>query len=128
MGGETVYGNYGFIQNCFIRARKGSYLLEAWRAMILDFWTHQKVPMDYFQHQLMFKALVQNDPRAKELFAWMPHVSQDATHVLIGQPLDTPYDPQRFARDTGGAFFQKLTYRRAGEAPAGSVIDFIKRS
>jgi hypothetical protein len=58
----------------------------------------------------------------------MPHVGQDATHVLGAQPLDTPYDPGRFARDTEGAFFQKLTYRGADEAPEGSVIDFVKRS
>ena len=126
---EKEYGSvYSFCQNCFIRARKGDYLLAAWREMILDFWTHQTVRMDYFQHQLMFKALVQNDPRAKEHFARMPHVGQDATHVLGAQPLDTPYDPERFARDTEGAFFQKLTYRGADAAPAGSVIDFIKRS
>ena len=126
---EKEYGSvYSFCQNCFIRARKGDYLLAAWRSMVLDFWLHQTVRMDYFQHQLMFKALVQNDPRAREHFARMPHVGQDATHVLGAQPLDTPYDPGRFARDTEGAFFQKLTYRGADEAPEGSVIDFIKRS
>ena len=126
---EKEYGSvYSFCQNCFIRARKGDYLLAAWRAMILDFWTHQTVRMDYFQHQLMFKTLVQNDPRARAHFARMPHVGQDATHVLGAQPLDTPYDPERFARDTAGAFFQKLTYRGADEAPEGSVIDFVKRS
>ena len=126
---EKEYGSvYSFCQNCFIRARKGDYLLAAWRSMVLDFWLHQTVRMDYFQHQLMFKALVQNDPRAREHFARMPHVGQDATHVLGAQPLDTPYDPGRFARDTEGAFFQKLTYRGADEAPEGSVIDFVKRS
>ena len=126
---EKEYGSvYSFCQNCFIRARKGDYLLAAWRSMVLDFWMHQTVRMDYFQHQLMFKALVQNDPRAREHFARMPQVGQDATHVLGAQPLDTPYDPERFARDTEGAFFQKLTYRGADGAPEGSVIDFIKRS
>ena len=126
---EKEYGSvYSFCQNCFIRARKGDYLLAAWRSMILDFWMHQTVRMDYFQHQLMFKALVQNDPRAREHFARMPHVGQDATHVLGAQPLDTLYDPARFAQDTSGAFFQKLTYRGADQAPEGSVIDFIKRS
>jgi len=126
---EKEYGSvYSFCQNCFIRARKGDYLLAAWREMMLDFWTHQTARMDYFQHQLMFKTLVLNDPRAREHFARMPHVGQDATHVLGAQPLDTPYDPERFARDTAGAFFQKLTYRGADEAPEGSVIDFIKRS
>lgn len=126
---EKKYGSvYSFCQNCFIRARKGDYLLAAWRQMLLDFWSCQTLRMDYFQHQLMFKALVQNDPRAKEHFARMPHVGQDATHVLGALQLDTPYDPGRFARDTEGAFFQKLTYRGADAVPAGSVLDFIKRS
>jgi len=126
---EKQYGSvYSFCQNCFIRARKGSYLLGAWRSMILDFWLHQTVRMDYFQHQLMFKTLVTYDSRAAALFAEMPHVGQDATHVLGAQPLDTPYDPERFLRDTAGAFFQKLTYRGADDAPEGSVIDYIKRS
>ena len=47
------------------------------------------------------------------------------------QPMSSgrcPYDPERFARDTAGAFFQKLTYRGADAAPAGSIIDYIKRS
>ena len=125
---EALYGSvYSFCQNCFIRARKGDYLLAAWRRMILDFWSCQTVRMDYFQHQLMFKTLVQSDPRARAHFARMPQVGQDATHVLGAQPLDMPYDPDRFARDTAGAFFQKLTYRGAEAAPAGSVLDFIKR-
>ena len=126
---EKLYGSvYSFCQNCFIRACKGSYLLAAWREMVLDFWTHQTVRMDYFQHQLMFRTLVENDPRAKGHFARMPHVGQDATHILGAQPIDTPYDPVRFAQDTAGAFFQKLTYRGADAAPAGSVLDFIQHA
>lgn len=119
---------YSYMQNCFIRARKGDYLLAAWREMLLDYWSHQSRKMDYFQHQLMFKALVNNDPRAQKHFARMPEVNQDPTHVLISYPLDTPYEADRFATDTAGAFFQKLKYSGADKAPAGSIYDFIIKS
>lgn len=41
MAGQHVGSPYSFMQNCFIRARRGAYLLDAWRAMILDYWTHE---------------------------------------------------------------------------------------
>lgn len=67
MAGQHVGSPYSFMQNCFIRARRGAYLLDAWRAMILDYWTHENHSFDYFMHQLLFKTLVMNDPRAKNI-------------------------------------------------------------
>lgn len=126
---EKLYGSpYSFIQNCFIRAQKGDYLLGCWRSMLLDYWCHHSGRMDYFQHQLCFKGLVEGDGTAAEHFGRMPKVGQDATHVLGALPIDTPYDEARFKEATSGAFFQKLTYRGADDAPEGSMIDFIKKS
>ena len=93
LAGKNVGSPYSFMHNCFIRARKGAYLLAAWRAMILDYWMHENHNFDYFMHQLLFKTLVMNDPRAKKYFAKMPHVDQDS-----------------FDKITAGAFFQKTTY------------------
>ena len=110
MAGQHVGSPYSFMQNCFIRARKGAYLLDAWRAMILDFWMHENHAFDYFMHQLIFKTLVQNDPRAKKYFAQMPHVDQDPTHALWWAYGDKPFNQETFDNVTSGAFFQKTTY------------------
>ena len=110
LAGQNVGSPYSYMQNCFIRARKGAYLLDAWRAMILDFWIHENHNFDYFMHQLVFKTLVHNDPRAIEYFAKMPHVDQDPTHALWWAYGSKPFNQEIFDRVTSGAFFQKTTY------------------
>lgn len=126
----TLYGSpYSYVQNCFIRARKGDYLLAAWREMTIDYWLKHNHRMDYFMHQLMFKTLVLNDPRAISEFAEMPKEDMDATHVLqCGRGMSAPYIPEQFAEDISGAFFQKMTYRGADDAPDGSIADYIKKT
>ena len=123
MAGQHVGSPYSFMQNCFIRARRGAYLLDAWRAMILDYWMHENHNFDYFMHQLLFKTLVQNDARAKKYFAEMPHVDQDPTHMLWWDYKDKPFDADTFNRVTAGAFFQKLTYRGSDKPVPGSFAD-----
>lgn len=107
----TAGSPYSFIQNCFIRSRKGSYLLGAWRAMIHEYWKQEDRVFDYFMHQLMFKTLVQNDPRAKKYFAEMPHIDQNPTHALWWKYRDMPFNQKVFDKVTSGAFFQKTEYK-----------------
>jgi len=109
----NVGQKYSYMQNCFIRARKGAYLLAAWRAMILDYWMHENHSFDYFMHQLLFKTLVENDPRAKKYFAEMPHVDQDSTHALWHKYKHEKYDKKLFEKLTKDAFFQKCSYADA---------------
>ena len=116
---------YSFMQNCFIRSRKGAYLLDAWRAMILDYWVHENHNFDYFMHQLLFKTLVMNDERAKKYYAEMPHVDQDPTHMLWWDYQHKPFDQETFDRVTSGAFFQKVTYRRTDNPVPGSFADVM---
>ena len=116
---------YSFCQNCFIRARKGAYLLAAWRAMILDYWMHENHTFDYFMHQLLFKTLVANDERAKKYFEKMPHVPQEPTHVLWWAYQNKPFDKKLFKELTSGAFFQKTTYRGTDNPVPGSVADVM---
>lgn len=125
LAGSHVGSPYSFIQNCFIRSRQGAYLLEAWRAMILDFWKHEPSNFDYFMHQLLFKTLVENDPRGIEFFAKMPHIDQDPTHALWWGYHDKPFDKKLFDELTSGAFFQKLTYGQAQNPIPGSFADAI---
>lgn len=110
MAGRHVGSPYSFMQNCFIRARKGAFLLDAWRAMILDYWMHENHSFDYFMHQLLFKTLVMNEPRAKKYFDKMPQVDQDPTHALWWTYGAKPFDQKTFDKVTSGAFFQKTTY------------------
>lgn len=116
---------YSFMQNCFIRSRKGAYLLDAWRAMILDYWMHENHNFDYFMHQLLFKCLVTNDERAKKYFAEMPHVDQDPTHALWWDYQHKPFDQETFDKVTSGAFFQKVTYRGTDKPIPGSFADVM---
>ena len=121
MAGQNVGSPYSYMQNCFIRSRKGAYLLDAWRAMMLDYWMHENGPFDYFMHQLLFKTMVMNDPRAKKHFEKMLHVDQDPTHALWWAYHDKPYDAKIFKKVTSGAFFQKTTYQQAKNPKPGTV-------
>lgn len=125
LAGKNVGSPYSFMQNCFIRARKGAYLLAAWRAMILEYWKHENSNFDYFMHQLLFKTLVLNDERAKKYFAKMPHVDQDPTHALWWDYHDKPFNQQLFDEVTSGSFFQKLTYRGSEKPIKGSFAEAI---
>ncbi len=125
MAGQNVGSPYSFMQNCFIRARRGAYLLDAWRAMILDYWMHENHNFDYFMHQLLFKTLVMNDERAKKYFAKMPHVDQDPTHMLWWTYQNLPFDQKTFDDVTSGAFFQKVTYRGTEHPVPGSFADVM---
>ncbi len=127
MAGSNVGSPYSYIQNCFIRARKGSYLLAAWRAMIHNFWLNEPREFDYFMHQLMFKALVQNDETAKKYFEKMPHVDQDPTHAVWWDIANAPYSEELFKKYTSGAFFQKTAYNSpwAKNPIPGTVADVM---
>lgn len=126
LAGDRVHGNYSYIQNCFIRARKGAYLLEAWRAMILDYWLHEDTRVEYFQHQLMFRTLVGSLPAAREAFAAMPQVDQYPTHLYLYEYKDRPYDPEVFRRASEeGFFYQKTTYKGLENIIPGSFAHHI---
>jgi hypothetical protein len=125
MAGRNVGSPYSFVQNCFIRSRKGAYLLEAWRTMILEYWKNEPRDRDYFMHQLLFKSLVKNDLQAKQFFAQMPHIDQDPTHALWYKYRDEPFDNELFNKLTADSFFQKLTYRGFNNLKYGSFGDAI---
>ncbi len=126
--GTQVPCSYAFIQNCMIHARKGSFLLAAWRDMIINFWLDEDSKVDYFMHQLMFKTLVKNNSHAAELYESMPFVSHDASHLAWFEYGDKPYDPKEWERITAGSFWQKTSYRNVRDIIPGSyrayMVDF----
>lgn len=102
---------YSFIQNCFIRSKKESFLCDAWYRMCIEYWKKETKKLDYFQHQLMFKALISNQPKAKNLFNKMPHVSEDGIQQLVGANLLKKFDADEWEKIKKASFFQKTTYK-----------------
>jgi len=103
--------SYSYMQNFFIRAKKGSFLCEAWYLMCIEFWKSKKRSIDYFQHQLMFRSLVHKNPAARQLFNKMPHISEDETLQFVGNNLFKKFDPQEWERIKNHSFLQKTTYK-----------------
>lgn len=126
MAGKRIECSYSFIQNCFIRARKGDWLLGAWRKMVLDYWSRENGHIDYFQHQLMFKTIVENTDKGAEHFSRMPKIDQYDTHRINIKGYTAMFDPQEFEDIKSGAFFQKMS-RHLKTYPEGSYIDVIAK-
>lgn len=117
--GNTLRGFYCGIQNCFIRAGKGSYLLKAWREAVLAYWAREDSAVDYFLHQLLFMLCVRENDRCARLFASMLQLEQDPTHVLWYQHADAPYDEALLHAICAEALFQKTDYK---SAPAANPV------
>ena len=126
-GGDSLKGAYGGIQNCFIRGAKDAYLLKVWREIILAYWKEEDTPLDYFIHQLLFCLALDANPRAAALYAEMPSLVQDPTHVLWHEYADQPYDEERMHAICAEALFQKLNYKSpsALNPVPGSFADHI---
>ena len=126
-GGDSLKGAYGGIQNCFIRGAKDAYLLKVWREIILAYWKEEDTPLDYFIHQLLFCLALDANPRAAALYAEMPSLVQDPTHVLWYEYADQPYDEERMHAICADTLFQKLNYKSpsALNPVPGSFADHI---
>ncbi len=118
--GDLTGFPYSFVQSCFIRAKKGCFLCDAWHDMCVDFWKKETKKLDYFQIHLMFKTLVSGNSIAKTLFADMPHISEDETHQLVGDRLFDKFDGGRWEAIKKASFFQKTTYKAGGRVASAS--------
>lgn len=127
MAGQKIVSWYGFIQNCFIRAKKGDPLLGLWRDAMLMYWQHEDKMITYYGHQILFQVVTETNEKAASLFAKMPKVDQDPTHVLWYGHRDDPYDSINFKEYTAGAFFQKTDFKdiRARKPLPGSIAAFM---
>ena len=127
MSGNNIRGSYSFIQNCFIRSKKGNVLLGIWRDAILKYWTHENSVINYFTHQLLFRIVTEENNSASSEFKKMPRIDQDPTHTLWKDYCMEPYDKEKFERLTSGAFFQKTNYKdkRLQNIVPGSVAEYM---
>lgn len=126
MAGDRVKWNYGYIQNCFLHAWKGSYLMAVWRRILFEYWKWEDSTVDYLQHHLMFKTIIEEIPEAAADFARMPKADQYPTHELWHLRGDEPFDGKIAERVASDAFFQKTTYN-TGRILEGSFKDCIVR-
>lgn len=124
MAGHDVKFNYSYIQNCFLHAKKGSRIIALWRQMMLDYWEKENSKVDYFQHQLMFKVIVQNIPEAAEEFSRMPKIDQRPTHELWFKRGNEAFDQDILERVKSESFFQKTTYN-LGKVIPGSFKEYF---
>ncbi len=126
-GGDALSGAYGGIQNCFIRAAKGSYLLTVWREAIRAYWAAETSAVDYFVHQLLFSQAVGGNPRAAALYAEMSAYVQDPTHILWYDYADKPFDEDVLHAVCAKALFQKTDFKSSSavDPVPGSFADHI---
>ncbi len=59
----------------------------------------------------MFKALVEKNRKAGNLFEKMPHVSEDGIQQLVGDKLLEKFDKNEWDSIKKASFFQKTTYK-----------------
>lgn len=127
MAGENILGAYSYIQNCFIRAKKGDRLLKMWRDSVFEYWRREERVVDYVIHHLIFKVLVENNPLARQLFEGMPKHIQDPTHTIWFRLKDKPFDEEEYRQLSNAACFQKTDYLSdASKNPVpGTYADYI---
>ncbi|MDE6010156.1 MAG: capsular polysaccharide synthesis protein [Muribaculaceae bacterium] len=127
MAGKSISWWYSFVQNCFIRARKGDRLLALWRDAIFRYWKEENSIVNYLAHQLLFKMVTEENEEAARLFRRMPHVDQDPTHQLWFGHMHEPYDAAKYRKLTQDTFFQKTSYNSPGldAVPKGSVAEYM---
>lgn len=100
-----------FVHNCFIRARKGSGLLEMWRETVLEYWRKEDSAKAYYLVHFLLKLLVDNNQEAKKLFEIMPRRETPAILKIWEQTGNRPYEPEEYKKITDNAFFQKCSYK-----------------
>lgn len=116
---------FTLIQNCFIRGRRGSWLLEAWRQEIFDYWRNEPKVFSYYTHHYLFREMVKRNDTARRLFGEMLQLPQDPSHAAwYFHPCDK-FTPELWERITGNVWFQKTSYKPdyAVNPPAGSVAE-----
>lgn len=118
-----------FVQNCFIAARKGAWLLEGWRAMVLDYWMKEHSAISYFMHQAMFRTMVENSPEGTAHYSGMPITDQGPTHRIWYSCADDPFDSRLIDELAGeGYFFQKTAWKDNSTPVPGSFREWILNS
>lgn len=100
-----------FVQNCFIRGKKGNPLVRMWLDLIYEYWKHEQKAIHYFVGHMLFKMLVTYNEEAKRLIEKMPKIDMFPSHVLWHSIGDHPYNKEEFDKMCREAFFQKCNIK-----------------
>lgn len=111
MSGDTIRSQYSFVQNCFIRAEQGNFLVSGWRDLAVEYWRNECKVVDYYMHQLLFRKFVENNDEAARQFALMPKLEQDPTHTVWYGYADKPFNAGIWQQLTSAVPFQKTDYK-----------------
>lgn len=118
-----------FVQTCFLRAAKADPLLMMWRELVWEYWKNEDEPVHYFLVHNLLKLLVTNNEEAASLFAEMPKIEEDPTHVLWHVIGEEPFQQDKYDRMVRDAFFQKCSYKKQRKAIKGilpgSMADYV---
>lgn len=121
-----------FIQNYFIRAKKGDQLLAMWRNLVLEYWMNEDKAVSYYLVQLLFKLLVENNTYARKEFEKMPKITIEPSQKLWHETGNTPFSQELYRNLRDGFFFQKCTYKKKTgiirEIIPGSLCDHFINS
>lgn len=94
----------------FIKADKGSYILEQVINMLLFYWQKNQHLRDYYLYHICISALVDCDPIAKKSWDEVPYICNMNPHVML-YSFDKPYSPNRWEICINSCFIHKLTYK-----------------
>lgn len=123
---DPVTFHIGF-QNCFIRSKKGNFLMKAWLHAIITYWQHIDYPRLYMIHQVILDYIIENDSRCKAIYDRMPHVEQNPTHQLWWKLGLNKFNEEKWEELKPLAPFQKTRHSDNPFEVPGSYRDVIIR-
>lgn len=109
------------IQNCFIHAKKSNYIITRWAQLTTELWHNEDRLLHYFQHHLMFKAMISSDDRARKEYEAMPYANEKDTHTIQEWMKERKaFSPELLEKAMGKSFIHKLTYKLAADNHDGT--------
>lgn len=104
--------SYTLIQSCFLYSRPSTYLMCRWRDVLHSYWKEENTIIQYFLLHLIFRALVDGDPKFREEYQLIDRHSDEPMHILLnimrqGQPISE----SEMKQAADALFVQKLTYK-----------------
>ena len=116
-------------QNFFIRAKKGSPLLDMWKQVVYHYWENEDTAITYYLVQLLFRMLVTYNDEAKRCYEKMVKIPIDHTYLLWYKYGNSNFSELMVEEMKKKSFFQKCSYKpKVGivrDIIPGSMADYV---